>query len=846
MHAPSQVRSDSDAIRTKDAGLTTHEPRLVVDRPATLAQLELAETIDNSPRVAQQRALRDSIQNSPRMIAQRKEKPNNTGLPDQLKSGMESLSGMSLDHVKVHYNSNKPAQLQAHAYAQGSDIHLAPGQEQHLPHEAWHVVQQAQGRVRPTRQMKANVPVNDDAALEAEADAMGQQALALGRAGGAQADAAPTQLSTPANSSAQPAVQRRPWLKDEDTGVYRDSQRNLDLAFIRTSGKNNVGAFFLHARLGDLRTYVDGLLNNAEEAYDGRKPAPMAWKISQVSDACQRKPAELLAAVTAVYVEAGNNLMQLASLDGQLGIIKDLVTLGACGGVRIRNEGGGSRLPAPKGTLYLDRNQVDSKDTVLTGLGVEPGKRDRYEDVDAVVVNDFADVSGGAAAARAQGATTFAGDGFIYASTTRAPLSANRKYTANGRDYDATFSNVTDPSPSLAALTASYESLAGPDVPQWEGQLSGGRDGNQNTAMNKWGALGAAAFHNRFRAGNGGVVPVDTNWEWLHVRGAQIGGETRQGNLLAGTFVANSQMIPFESQLQRWFVGNHGKIVARFSATVRDQILAERITIEIATDGHPTLGTIPREAPLRVEFYPLEGKVIDKLAGKIQQKKFKEQAEGRAREFTMRMGQLEHAVPPRPLPFAPQDALVRTQAQQLAWPDRPQPGGLVFTASPMELSVEGSFQTLFGDLISPLAADPFVRLVPVLTALGSNGFSISAPALGGYVSPQQLMNPLPWLVQFGQQQRDRPVRKFRTRRAEEEAIAQSPAPMPRDGNRKRSGSDLMNVEIKISRPGSFQPTALPARWLDIPPLDYLLMAPRLEVQGQEQDRDEDMHEEHDR
>ena len=27
------------------------------------------------------------------------------------------------------------------AYAQGSDIHLAPGQEQHLPHEAWHVVQ---------------------------------------------------------------------------------------------------------------------------------------------------------------------------------------------------------------------------------------------------------------------------------------------------------------------------------------------------------------------------------------------------------------------------------------------------------------------------------------------------------------------------------------------------------------------------------------------------------------------------------------------------------------------------------------------------------------------------------
>ena len=98
---------------------------------------------------------------------------NNTGLPDQLKSGIESLSGLSMDHVRVHYNSAQPEQLNALAYAQGSDIHLAPGQEQHLPHEAWHVVQQAQGRVRPTMQMAGGVAVNDDAGLEREADVMG-------------------------------------------------------------------------------------------------------------------------------------------------------------------------------------------------------------------------------------------------------------------------------------------------------------------------------------------------------------------------------------------------------------------------------------------------------------------------------------------------------------------------------------------------------------------------------------------------------------------------------------------------------------------------------------------------
>jgi hypothetical protein len=109
-----------------------------------------------------------------------KPRPNNTGLPDNLKSGIEALSGMSLDHVKVHYNSAQPAQLNALAYAQGSDIHLAPGQEQHLPHEAWHIVQQAQGRVKPTMQMKDGVPVNDDAGLEREADLMGANAYAIG------------------------------------------------------------------------------------------------------------------------------------------------------------------------------------------------------------------------------------------------------------------------------------------------------------------------------------------------------------------------------------------------------------------------------------------------------------------------------------------------------------------------------------------------------------------------------------------------------------------------------------------------------------------------------------------
>jgi hypothetical protein len=116
-----------------------------------------------------------------------------TGLPGSLKAGIENLSGFNMDDVRVHYNSSKPKQLKAHAYAQGTDIHIGPGQEKHLAHEAWHVAQQKQGRVKPTVQMKGNgVPVNDDVGLETEADTMGAKAAEQGKA-----------IQAKANSTAQ-------------------------------------------------------------------------------------------------------------------------------------------------------------------------------------------------------------------------------------------------------------------------------------------------------------------------------------------------------------------------------------------------------------------------------------------------------------------------------------------------------------------------------------------------------------------------------------------------------------------------------------------------------------------
>ncbi|MFL6278332.1 MAG: DUF4157 domain-containing protein [Blastocatellia bacterium] len=102
---------------------------------------------------------------------------NRTGLPDHIKAGIENLSSISLDDVRVHYNSSAPARLRALAYTQSTDIHLGPGQERHLAHEAWHVVQQKQGRVKSTLRARG-VALNDDVGLEKEATVMGARAVA--------------------------------------------------------------------------------------------------------------------------------------------------------------------------------------------------------------------------------------------------------------------------------------------------------------------------------------------------------------------------------------------------------------------------------------------------------------------------------------------------------------------------------------------------------------------------------------------------------------------------------------------------------------------------------------------
>ena len=122
-------------------------------------------------------------------------------LPQALQNSLEKISGVSLSDVEVHKNSDKPQQLGAYAYTQGKDIYIAPGQDEYLPHEGWHAVQQRQGRVPPTLQMKSGLAINQDHKLEKEADIMGGKAEKESSNGEIQIEENPREVSNSANNN---------------------------------------------------------------------------------------------------------------------------------------------------------------------------------------------------------------------------------------------------------------------------------------------------------------------------------------------------------------------------------------------------------------------------------------------------------------------------------------------------------------------------------------------------------------------------------------------------------------------------------------------------------------------
>lgn len=124
----------------------------------------------------------------------KQQQPNLTGIPTQMKLDFERRSGLSFDDVRVHYNSDRPAKIGALAYTQGTQVHIGPGQNQHLGHELGHVVQQKLGMVRPDTRHASGVEMNTDQAMERQADLIGKGAVFSGSGETLTSKEAPVQL----------------------------------------------------------------------------------------------------------------------------------------------------------------------------------------------------------------------------------------------------------------------------------------------------------------------------------------------------------------------------------------------------------------------------------------------------------------------------------------------------------------------------------------------------------------------------------------------------------------------------------------------------------------------------
>lgn len=167
-----EICRPSSAVKTEDK----RPPRLVTDNSPPVQKSVfspsflfispvqcLSEPLNSLKEINEQSNAAFNLGGAP--VAER----NETGIPDGMKKRFENLSGFSFDDVRVHYNSDKPAQLQALAYTQGNQVYVGPGQEKHLPHELGHVVQQMREDVCATT-YQYGVPINDDPMLERGAD----------------------------------------------------------------------------------------------------------------------------------------------------------------------------------------------------------------------------------------------------------------------------------------------------------------------------------------------------------------------------------------------------------------------------------------------------------------------------------------------------------------------------------------------------------------------------------------------------------------------------------------------------------------------------------------------------
>ncbi|BDS09676.1 C2 family cysteine protease [Aureispira anguillae] len=177
-------------------------------------ETEWAKKIQESDGVKTEKSWQNDIAKAEKQAL----KPNKTGIPDDLKAKMEQLSGFDLSNVRVHYNSDKPAEVGALAYTKGMDIYISTGNEKYLEHELWHVIQQIKGEAKATGEINGEkIDTRKDIEDKADQKADEVQNVSLD-------DTAPTvEPSVPAPIMQQQAViQRKPSRVKKQAPLFKD------------------------------------------------------------------------------------------------------------------------------------------------------------------------------------------------------------------------------------------------------------------------------------------------------------------------------------------------------------------------------------------------------------------------------------------------------------------------------------------------------------------------------------------------------------------------------------------------------------------------------------------------
>lgn len=556
---------------------------------------------------------------------------NDTGLPDGLKSGVEQLSGFSMDDVQVNLNSSEPAQLNANAFARGNEIHVGPGQEKHLPEEAWHVAQQKAGKVQANTEVNGH-PVNDQDHLESEAKSMGGKAL--------QMKAAPSN-ELQSGSVPTPVAQRAIEQDGDEDNVFNDPE-NSDVPDLYYS-KKTIGEspIFVNADFVDeLVELTEGIsayqLEGVTDAIGGwfTQNSPKIGGRGGIGEEMVKPVQNLLAKYIAnlFWTDKGNAVKYLQAKGNPFWIGKAINE--AMAHPKLGGKGGGfsNRFPDGRGTI-VTKLPIDF---VLKVLGLKPGSIGPGSEI-AFIHPDKVDKQILASfLADETPEINYTPDGqdlsiLYYRKSLPGnleggeevnPRKAKSKFMGakvNAATYEEFAHGIGNPkSMDSSLLPGAPSTLGSGDWVDYRGKARRqGRGKGQFANMNNWNALGYAAYAVML-----GILPesaLSTDWEWLHIQGAGLGGPTNPNNLLAGTSSVNSAMIPWEDKIKEFSAKVTRSLGETFSVRF-DGLngglpnLGKLIRLSVAAPkGIKKIGLAPisKSKPITKDFHPLSIGVFD-------------------------------------------------------------------------------------------------------------------------------------------------------------------------------------------------------------------------------------------